>query len=200
MTSVRRKPKQARAIQTRENVLHAAGVKFAAGGYSATTVAAVAKEANVALGTLLFHFPYKTDLGIAVYEKRDELVREILDRPTEPGPPGVEETFTRLAELFASNVIVRAGWRLNFESPAELDLAPADLYLTLFNHTREQLEAAQRQGIIGADVAVDALARTLGEAFTGAAHVSAASSDGGDLPSRMARMLPVLLGNGLDAK
>lgn len=92
--------KQARAIRTRNNLILASGVRFADRGYSRTTVAEVAAEAGVALGTLLFHFGAKHQLAETVYEASEQLIVEELDQVSGTGYSGVVRSFTSLAKLF----------------------------------------------------------------------------------------------------
>lgn len=182
--------RQARAIRTRENLVNAAGVRLAEKGYSRTTVIDVAAEARVATGTLLFHFSAKHQIAEAILATAEELISGALKQETRTGYTGVARSFMEVAHLFAANPVVRAGFRLSAESAEELGWEPARPQQLLLTHAQELLEqSAEPAGTVEDSV----LAGLLVEAFTGACMLSAALTDGQDLPERVSRMLRVLL-------
>lgn len=63
---------RARAADVRERVLAAAHDRLATGGYAATVVADVARQAGVATGTVYRHFPSKADLVAAAFRRAAE--------------------------------------------------------------------------------------------------------------------------------
>ena len=63
--------KQARGRQRRSAILEAAGKLFAEQGVAATSIAAVAAEVDITDAGLLYHFPTKDDLVLAVLTRRD---------------------------------------------------------------------------------------------------------------------------------
>lgn len=70
------------AAFTREAIVEAAGELFTgSGGYDGTSVAEVAREAGVAVGTVYRHFADKTELLYAVKERWDGHFLEALSRP-----------------------------------------------------------------------------------------------------------------------
>ena len=69
------------AAVTREVIVNTAGSLFASQGYDGTTVAEVAREAGVAVGTVYRHFDDKTDLLYAVKEGWDEHLSGVFSRP-----------------------------------------------------------------------------------------------------------------------
>lgn len=52
-------PKQARAVQTREDILEAAQVSFARNGFDSTGVAEICDQAGISKGAFYHHFPSK---------------------------------------------------------------------------------------------------------------------------------------------
>lgn len=82
---------------TRRRILDAATAEFADQGLEATSMAAVARRADVAAGTVLYHFPTPEDLVDAVVEtwRSDMQMPSVAD--IDPAAPLVE----RFAELVA---------------------------------------------------------------------------------------------------
>lgn len=71
-----RKPQQARAVRTRLRLLEAAVHCFETHGFDETTTAMIAREADVAVGTVYGYFKDKRDI---LLELLDTLVREEFD-------------------------------------------------------------------------------------------------------------------------
>jgi AcrR family transcriptional regulator len=70
------------AEQTRAAVIAAATARFATGGYAATTMDAIAEDANIAKGGLYHHFASKAELFEAVFI---EIETSLLSRVEEAG-------------------------------------------------------------------------------------------------------------------
>src|SRR6202171_4474938 len=84
-TESTRKPR-ADAVRNRERVLEAAKAVFSAGGAEAS-LEAVARAADVGIGTLYRHFPTREALFEAVYRREVEQLSELADEvKNEPGP------------------------------------------------------------------------------------------------------------------
>ena len=93
MARVRREDLRA---ERRQAILEAAMKVFAQRGYAAATIRAIAREANIAQGTIYLYFPSKRDILLALYRSMIlESLEEILARP------GKEDE-----EVFLSSVIV----------------------------------------------------------------------------------------------
>jgi AcrR family transcriptional regulator len=67
-SSTRRVTVQKRAEATRTRILDAAIELFARGGYEGTTVAAIAERAGITDAGVLYHYPTKKDLFVAVVD------------------------------------------------------------------------------------------------------------------------------------
>ncbi len=186
-------PKQERAIRTRTTLIEASASRIAADGYVATTYAKIVADAGLAVGTMLFHFPTKQDIGCTLVDEAEQRMTAATDHDV-PGVVGVEYSLVRLAELVASSAIVRAGIRLSAENVAALELPAGRPQLLLLGHVTQLLVGAHQCGEIPAAVDVYALAEALVEMFFGACALSLALSAGADLPARIDRALPILLG------
>lgn len=82
-----RRPQQSRSVATRERLLEAAYGCLLADGYGATTVGRVQESAGVARGTLLHHFPTRSDLMAGVVEDVVERRLEVLTTSRDDDPP-----------------------------------------------------------------------------------------------------------------
>jgi AcrR family transcriptional regulator len=73
MRDVSRRPelRQARARRTRDNVLDAALRRFATDGFRGASVAGIASDAGVTDAGLLYHFPTKEELLLAVLKQHN---------------------------------------------------------------------------------------------------------------------------------
>src|SRR3954464_10452008 len=80
-----RRPR-ADAVRNRERVLEAAKVVFSAGGPDAS-LEAVARHAQVGIGTLYRHFPTREALFEAVYRREVEQLAELAERLKGEAPP-----------------------------------------------------------------------------------------------------------------
>ncbi len=88
---------------TRKNILDAAEALFAKKGFSDTTTRDIAKEANVAIGTVFVHFPDKSSLLAAtLYEGVEEVLQNAY--ATLPDELPIKEKLLYLAKaLYAHN-------------------------------------------------------------------------------------------------
>ena len=79
-------------LERRQSILEAAMKVFAQRGYAAATIRAIAREANIAQGTIYLYFPSKRDLLLALYRSMIlESLEEIMARPEK----GDDEAFLR---------------------------------------------------------------------------------------------------------
>lgn len=188
--------RQQRAIRTRARIIAAAGECFAESGYRATRVADVAERAGAALGTLLFHFPAKTDIANAVIEQQHRIVMEAVEAVhAMESPSGIEDIIVvsaKLANLISTNPTVRAGLRLSTESVDDLGISAAQPYLDWTKQCISLLEKARAAGELADGVNIENLAEVINSAFTGTQFMSSAVSGSQDLPERLARLWPIL--------
>ena len=105
---------EARRAEVRQRITTAARELIAEGGYVAAPVAAVAKRAGVAVGTVYRHFPSKSDLFAEVFrEASQHEVDAMRDATAEPGAPAAERVATGV-EIFARRALQgrRLAWAL----------------------------------------------------------------------------------------
>jgi len=80
-TGMRRQPRQARSQERVNRILDVAEELFIAEGYNATTTNAIAKRANVAIGSLYQFFPDKTAILQGLALRYGELLYQRLSEP-----------------------------------------------------------------------------------------------------------------------
>ncbi|HCG70428.1 MAG TPA: hypothetical protein DE147_08200 [Gammaproteobacteria bacterium] len=95
-----------RRLQIRANLIRTAAILFSRNGYSFTTLAEIAKEADVHVQTLYRHFSSKEDLALAAATTAMADCRAYFDQASAEGLRGfqiwrnwIERTVTRLSSL-----------------------------------------------------------------------------------------------------
>src|SRR3954470_24811359 len=78
---------RARLAATRERIVSAALTQRAEGGYASASIAAVARRAGVATGTVYRHFPSKADLFAEVFRRAAQREVDVLRSMTDRGEP-----------------------------------------------------------------------------------------------------------------
>ncbi len=103
MANARSTRREEQKEATRKNILDAAEALFAKKGFSDTTTRDIAKEANVAIGTVFVHFPDKSSLLAAtLYEGVEEVLQNAY--ATLPDELPIKEKLLYLAKaLYAHN-------------------------------------------------------------------------------------------------
>jgi AcrR family transcriptional regulator len=181
--------KQERAARTRSVVLRAAAEEFADRGYAGASVARIAERAGLTLGAVYFHFKTKGDLAREIVVGQPDLV--VPAQPSEGLQRVIDVTLTWARQL-ADDPILLAGARLVMEQeefvPYEqnshnqwMGIVLADLHVA---RERREVQAA-------ADL--DAFARLVVSACTGAQMHTRLESAHRDLPKRIAEMWRCLL-------
>jgi len=153
-----RKPR-ADAIRNRERVLEAAKAVFSAGGPDAS-LEAVARRADVGIGTLYRHFPTREMLFEAVYRREVQQLSELAEHLKSTAAP-----VDALRHWLRSNVAFVATKK---GMSAALELAAhgsSDLYALSFDRLTKAvgalLERAVAAGEIRADISPEDLLRAL---------------------------------------
>lgn len=183
------KPKQERAIKTRQAVICAAAEVFEVSGFAPTSISDILARAGVTKGALYFHFPSKEELARAVMVAQ----ADTLDLPTEPkGLQTFIDMTVYLARELQTNTLLRAGVRLAVEQPSfgMHDTEPYQLWVASF---QEQLEAAKEKGEMLAHADPRALAELVVSGFSGVQIYSKIHAKRTDLPERIAVMWRYLL-------
>ncbi|MER5633890.1 TetR/AcrR family transcriptional regulator [Streptomyces nitrosporeus] len=107
--------KQERASRTRRALLEAAAKEFDRHGYAGSSLAQIARSADISLGALTFHFPSKRALAESVRERGNEATLALVDRLNgHEGSPVqyVSRLTLALAALLEEDAAVRAAARL----------------------------------------------------------------------------------------
>ncbi len=152
---------------TRRRILNAAAALFAKRGFTATSVAAIARRARVVKQTFYQHFDGKMDVLVMLgREQGAGQVQQLLVAVAEGASAVValERYYLALAQWFeaqapiARDIIISA---IRLHDP--LSNRP-ELYAHDF--TKAVLRAAQQQGEVRDDISAEVLATVIGGAFT----------------------------------
>ncbi|MEV6809028.1 TetR/AcrR family transcriptional regulator [Streptomyces sp. NPDC051132] len=107
--------KQERAIWTRRTLLRAAAGEFDRHGYTGSSLAQIARAADISMGALTFHFASKRELADSVVAEGNAATRALVDRLARyDGPPVqyVASLTLALIDLLERDPAVRAAARL----------------------------------------------------------------------------------------
>ena len=157
------RPLGPKATRTREAVLAAAMRRFASDGYQSTTMADVAAEAGVSLGTLYQYFRDRTDLVAALVHRT---VTRSLARPgaswrLSDGEAGLHAMLHAFVASYAETASLAALW----EEVTFVDAPLRDLRRSLTRvfegSVARELRRAARAGLIDGAVATPSVARAL---------------------------------------
>ncbi|MDZ4832958.1 MAG: TetR/AcrR family transcriptional regulator [Candidatus Melainabacteria bacterium] len=156
---------------TRQDILAAAGLLFIKKGYESTSVDDIAEAANVAKGTLYYHFKSKDDvlLGLSIgYLKRlSETVDQKLEKQEPPLAVMVDALRTLARDTESYKELSRHFFLAMFgQMREELDSPHQDDQVSLPNIITKIVKAAQENGDI--DKTWDS--RELGAMIAGASH------------------------------
>ena len=104
---------EAKREQQRERIVAAAHALIAKGGYRAASVAAVARKARVATGSVYRHFPSKADLFAEVFRRASQREVDAMARAAEGNGP-VPQRLAAGVELWARRALKgrRLAWAL----------------------------------------------------------------------------------------
>jgi AcrR family transcriptional regulator len=153
-----RRPR-ADAVRNRERVLEAAKAVFSAGGAEAS-LEAVARRAQVGIGTLYRHFPTREALFEAVYRREVEQLAELAERlKSEASPANALRTWLRaIVEFVATKKGMSAALALAAHGSSELSAYTSD---RLTEAVSGLLERAVAAGEIRGDIGPDDLLRAM---------------------------------------
>lgn len=84
----------------REAILRAARAVFARKGFHGTTIADIAEEAGIALGTVYLYFPSKNAIFAALHERLFELIGRAAARGAPPGGSLRDDVDARVSAVF----------------------------------------------------------------------------------------------------
>jgi AcrR family transcriptional regulator len=171
-----------RRRDARERIVAAAQRLIAGGGYRAAPMAAVAREAGVATGTVYRHFPSKSELFAEVFRRASQReVDHVAAAVAEPG--SAPERIAAAVETFARRAL--RGRRLAWALLAEpVDPAVEAERLVFRRAYRDAFVTAIAEGIAAgelpeqdAELSAAALVGALGEALVGPLSPTASPRD-----------------------
>ncbi|WP_256642109.1 ScbR family autoregulator-binding transcription factor [Streptomyces murinus] len=183
------RPRQERAVRTREAILRAAAEVFDEFGYSAAGVSKILQRAGVTQGAMYFHFKSKEDLGRAV------LVEQAAALALPEVPAGLQQLIDMTLFLgfeLQRDVLLRAGVRLAVEQ-GEAGLRDFTVYHMWIDRFRAELDAADERGELLPQVDAAEFARVLVASFTGTQLMSDVESGREGLPAQIAVLWSYLL-------
>ncbi|MEV0092278.1 ScbR family autoregulator-binding transcription factor [Streptomyces sp. NPDC050738] len=180
------KPKQERAVQTRESLLRAAAEVFDESGFSGATISSILKRAGVTAGALYFHFDSKEALARAVMTSQPQSIVPLLE----------SEGLQRLIDLtmlwsyqLQVDPILRAGVRLATEHATQ-DKSSYEEWREIMQGC---LQVALDKGELQAGIVPDEVAEFVVGACTGIQMYADVVSGRRDLPDRTRRMWQLLM-------
>lgn len=146
-TKVRRRGRYATGDAARERILDAATAAFSARGYRGASLAEVSRAVDMTQQGVLYHFPNKTSLLLAVLDERDQ-------RGMQAWPTGKKLVGTRVLDAWDANVehntshygLVRLAHVLSAEA-AGADHPAREYYLDHFDIGRDMLVAGFHSGV-----------------------------------------------------
>lgn len=105
VTQLRRRPRQARAVERFERILDTAEQVFAEVGYDAATTNLIAQQADTSVGSLYEFFPNKGALAAALAERYIEQIGSlystlIVDEPDVTGPDMVARVVSAIDHFY----------------------------------------------------------------------------------------------------
>jgi AcrR family transcriptional regulator len=164
---------EARKAATRERIVAAALAAVAEGGYASAGMQAVARRANVAVGTVYRHFPSKAELFAEVFRRASQRELDVVvEVAAENGRPATER-IAAAVEAFCRRAL--AGPVLAYALIAEpVDPAVESERLRLRRGYRDAFASVLDDGVAAgalrphdSAVAAAALVGALGEALVG---------------------------------
>lgn len=171
---------KADAAITRESLLKAALVVFSRQGYSATTLADVAKEAGVTRGAIYWHFGSKADLYSALLAQYAAVSSQVVQAAAAEGgelPVVLQRVFTRLLQAVATNPELRAVMEISlFKTERSPELAAIQAQQrsnagALLESITEVMRQGMARGALRGDVDPAELARAFLAANNGAIYL-----------------------------
>ncbi|MEV0534403.1 ScbR family autoregulator-binding transcription factor [Kitasatospora sp. NPDC050463] len=186
---VGRPVKQERAERTRAALVQAAAKLFGEQGFSGTSVVKIADEAGLTLGAVYFHFRNKSELAREIVFRQPEWV--VTPHPSEGLQRVVDVSLTWACQLL-DNPILQAGARLVWEQE-QFNSPDENSHRQWAEIVMEDLVVAQRRRELRAGTDIQALARLVVYACTGAQMHSFIETRRADLPERVVEFWQLLL-------
>jgi len=179
-------------VGKREQILVAAAEEFDRVGFAATSIAAVARRADVAQGTLHFHFPTKLALALGVIDEQNARTFAEVSHDAASPTAALIGASKQIADLLRTDPIVRAGIRLSLER-GEFSGATSSFYEQWIGGIVDVFCVAIGSGELETDLTPEELGGSVVPYFTGVQLVAEVRSGRADLDPAVAVMWRVLL-------
>jgi AcrR family transcriptional regulator len=151
-----------KAQRTRDTILAAALVRFSKHGYMHTTVADVADEAGVSLGTVYQYFRDRSDLVAALVHAS---VATLLDQDTtfrwSEGLPGIERVIGNFVSYYATWAAMAGVWEEVSHVDADLGELRRTITRVFTGTVEKELRRARKAGQLDAALDPSMTARAL---------------------------------------
>jgi AcrR family transcriptional regulator len=183
------RPKQERAVLTRETILHAAAEVFDEFGFAGASINRILQRAGVTSGALYHHFESKEGLARALMNAQPESVMPWL---ASAGLQRLVDITLTWSYQLQVDPLLRAGVRLTGEQ-ATFGMHDATPYRDWKEIMTEILQTASQAGELQPGVAPAEVAMFVVEACTGMQTVATVESGRKDLTERTVRMWRLLL-------
>lgn len=196
---------EARRAQARARIARAAHDLIARGGYREASIAAVARRAGIATGSVYRHFPSKAELFAEVFRTASQREVDAVAGAAAGGGPAPER-IAAVVEVFAQRAL--AGRRLAWALLAEpVDPAVEAERLHFRGAYRDVFAAILRDGVDAGDLpaqdcalSATALVGAIGEALVGPTSPTAAAGAAPDLVSGLTAFCLRAVGTRGDAR
>jgi len=181
---------QARAVQTRQEILRAAAEVFDRKGYAAATMADILAVAGMTKGAVYFHFASKEELALAVVSEQSPWL-ESLDLSA-PGFQPVIDLTTAYARALLDDPFIRAAVRLVIEHGA-FENPNTEAWQASILLIRSLVVQAEEAGDLLPGLDATVVAETITSSFTGIQLTSQVLADRADLLDRIRAWWTLLL-------
>ncbi len=169
--AVSRKPRHARADDTRARIFASAVRLFAERGYADTTVDRIVRDAGVAKGTFFVHFATKEAVVTELVRNQIRAARNARDRVLAAGGSPVQAlratVMTLGAQAGQNRALSRAVVTANIVS-SELGGYAESVFDGVAAEMKDDVRAAQRGGLLATTASADTIAGTLVTSYFGA--------------------------------
>jgi AcrR family transcriptional regulator len=187
---------QERARRTRAALVESAAIEFAKRGYAAASVNTILEGSNATKGAMYFHFQSKEELARAVLQAGVEQFTALTERWTRRNDLDPFEALhclvVDLAELFRTNVIVQAEFRLIIEPEFYADVQSGGSQV--WGATARQFALrAQKEGLLREGVDTEKFTRVLAASLAGQRYMADLTELRGDLADLFEESLEVVL-------
>ncbi|MFF5448209.1 ScbR family autoregulator-binding transcription factor [Streptomyces sp. NPDC012888] len=186
---VQRSVKQDRALRTRAALIQAGAEVFGEKGFAGASVTRIAERAGLTLGAMYFHFPSKEALAREIVRTQPDAVSPPL--PSEGLQHAVDLTLTWAYQL-RTNAVLFAGARLVMEQDWFID-REENSHRQWTEVLVQDFRVAVKRRELRKSANVEALARLIVNACTGAQMHSHMETGRADLPDRMEEMWRLVL-------